>query len=175
VSTQPAPSESTQTPVETPFADAASPFKRTEAPTPVFPGPPQQPLHPPAQSTWITYRAQINLGLAMVAYLMVLVGSVIVIQANPSAGWRYYVAALPAVPGVVALFLLSRALWRLDAVQSQIQLRAIGLAAGATALVAFGYGFLEGAGLPHLSWGFVVLVMGAVWVLSTAFFAWRYR
>jgi hypothetical protein len=111
----------------------------------------------------------------MVAYLMVLVGSVIVLQAKPGASWRYYVAALPAVPGVIALVVVVRALMRLDGAHAQIQLRAIGLAAAATALVAFGYGFLEGAGMPQLSWEYVVIVMGVAWGLATAFFTWRFR
>ena len=34
----------------------------------------------------------------MPAYLMVLVGSVIVLKANPDADWRYYVAVLPVAP-----------------------------------------------------------------------------
>ena len=42
-------------------------------------------------------------------------------------------------------------------------------------MIAFGYGFLEGAGMPQLSWEYVVLVMGVVWGLATAFFTWRYR
>ena len=66
MSTLPAPPDPAE-PVETPFADAASPFKRTEVPA--FGPPPPRPLAPPAQSTWITYRSQINFGLAMLAYL----------------------------------------------------------------------------------------------------------
>ena len=39
-------------------------------PLPVFAGPPPQaPLPPATQSSWVTYRAQINFGLAMLAYL----------------------------------------------------------------------------------------------------------
>src|SRR4051794_37182764 len=95
VSTLPAPPDPTQ-PVETPFADAASPFKRTSAPTPVFGPPPAPPLQPPTQSTWDSYRSQINFGLAMLAYLMVLVGTITVVQANPGAQWRYYIALFPA-------------------------------------------------------------------------------
>ncbi len=173
MSTQPAPPDPAE-PVETPFADAASPFKRTHAP-PVFMPPPPQSLKPPAPTTWATHRSQINFGLAMLAYLMILVGTITVIQANPGADWRYYVAALPAVPAAVGLVIFVRALMRLDEVQVRIQLYAFGLAVGAAALLTFGYGFFEGAGLPHLPSSYVLPLMAIFWGLGTAFFSWRYR
>ena len=176
VSTEPAPSETASQPLETPFADAASPFKRTEAPLPVFAGPPPQaPLPPATQSSWVIYRSQINFGLAMLAYLMVLVGAITVIQANADAGWRYYVAALPAVPAVFALVVFVRALTRLDDLDARIQLLAFGSALGATALLTFGYGFFESVGMPHLPPAYVLPVMAILWGLATAFFTWRYK
>jgi len=176
VSTQPVPSETASQPLETPFADAASPFKRTEVPLPVFAGPPlQAPLPPATQSSWVTYRAQINFGLAMLAYLMVLVGSITLIQANSDAGWRYYIAALPLVPALIALFVFVRSLMRLDDLQARIQLLAFGSSLGATALLTFGYGFLEGVGMPHLPPAYVLPLMAILWGLATAFFTWRYK
>ena len=175
MSTQPAPPDPTE-PVETPFADAASPFKRTEVPqVPVFGPPPRQPARPAAQSTWVTYRSQINFGLAMLAYLMVLVGAITVVQANPGAQWRYYIAVLPAAPAIVGLLIFVRALMRLDEVQTRIQLYSLGLALGAVALVTFGYAFFEGAGLPHMPPAYVLPLMGIFWGVGTAFFTWRYR
>jgi hypothetical protein len=173
VSTQPAPPDPAE-PVETPFADAASPFKRTHAP-PVFMPPPPQSLRPPVQTTWTTYRSQINFGLAMLAYLMILVGTITAIQANPGADWRFYIAALPAVPAVIGLVIFIRALMRLDEVQVRIQLYAFGLAVGGVALITFGYGFFEGVGLPHLPPSYVLPLMAIFWGVGTAFFSWRYR
>ena len=83
-------------PVDPLFTHPASPFIQTEAPTPVGFAPPPSPTPPAAiYSTWVLYRTQIEFGLAMLAYLMVLVGSVVVVQANPEAAWRYYVVVLP--------------------------------------------------------------------------------
>jgi len=176
VSTVPAPPDPTQ-PVETPFADAASPFKRTaaEIPVPIYnmPAPPRPAA--PVASTWVTYRSQINFGLAMVAFLMILVGCSMVIEANPRADWTLYVALLPVVPGMLALVIFVRALMRLDDVQSRIQLYAIGLALGASALTTFGYGFFEEVGMPHLPPATVLPVVAVFWGLGTAFFTWRYR
>ncbi len=175
MSTVPAPPDPTQ-PVETPFADAASPFKRTatDLTAPVFMPPPPRPVAG-TRSNWVTYRSHINFGLAMVAFLMVLVGAAIVIGANPKASWTVYVAALPTVPGVIGLVIFVRALMNLDEIQARIQLYAIGMSLGATALATFGYGFLEGAGMPDLSPAAVLPVMVVFWGLATAFFTWRYR
>lgn len=174
MSTVPAPPDPTQ-PIETPFADAASPFKRTAAEMPVFlPPAPARPAAP-AESTWDAYRAQINFGFAMLAYLMILVGGAMVIEANPTASWRVYVAALPVLPGVIALVIFVRALMHLDEIQARIQLYALGLSLGATALTTFGYGFLEGVGMPDLPPAAVLPVMAVFWGLATAYFAWRYR
>ena len=54
-------------------------------------------------------------------------------------------------------------------------MQAFGFSLGATALVTFGYGFLEGAGMPHLSWTYVLPLMALLWGAGTAIFTWRYR
>jgi hypothetical protein len=166
----------TDTPVDPLFTHPASPFLQTEAPTPVaFGTPPSLPAASPIYSTWITYRTQIEIGLTVLAYLMVLQGSVTVLQANPDAPWRYYVALLPVVPAAILIWMFMRFLGRLDEVQKRIQVQAFGFAIGATALLTFGYGFLEGAGLPHLSWTYVLPLMVVLWALGTAVFKWRHR
>ena len=137
--------------------------------------PPSAPLPPATQSSWVTYRSQINFGFAMLAYLMVLVGSITLIQANSDADWRYYIAALPVVPALIALFVFVRALTRLDDLEARIQLLAFGSSLGATALLTFGYGFFEGVGLPHLPPAFVLPAMAILWGLATAIFTWRYK
>jgi len=161
-------------PVDPLFTHPASPFIQTEVPTPVaYASPPS----PPAAiySTWVTYRTQFEFGLAMLAYLMILVGSVTVVQANREADWRYYVALIPLAPAGFVIWLLVRALARLDEMQKRIQMQAFGFSLGATALITFGYGFLEGAGMPHLSWTYVLPLMALLWGAGTAIFTWRYR
>jgi hypothetical protein len=163
-------------PVDPPFTHSASPFIRTEAPAPVaFDSPPNHTPTAPIYSTWVTYRTQIEFGLTTLAYLMVLVGSVTVLQANPEAAWRYYVAVLPLVPAGLVIWLFMRSLARLDEVQKRVQVQAFGFALGATALLTFGYGFLEGAGMPHLSWTYVLPLMAVLWAVAAATFNWRHR
>src|SRR6267378_6273986 len=170
---QPPSQNPTEAPVDPLFTHPASPFVRTEAPAPVeFASPPNQ--APPAAiySTWVLYRTQIEFGLAVLAYLMVLVGSVTVVQANAEADWRYYVALLPVAPAGFVIWLFVRALTRLDELQRRIQIQAFGFSLGGTALITFGYGFLEGAGLPQLSWTYVLPLMALLWGAGTAFFTW---
>jgi hypothetical protein len=170
----PSPPPAAEAPVDPLFTHAASPFIRTEAPPPLaFASPPAAP--PMLVSTYVTYRSQILFGLALIAYLMVLVGTVMIVKANPEADWRYFIAVLPVIPAAVLLWLFVRAIARLDEVQKRMHMQAFAFSIGGTALVTFGYGFLEGAGLPHLSWTLVVLVIAALWGLGLGILAFRQR
>jgi hypothetical protein len=163
-----------EAPVDPLYTHPASPFLATEAPPPVVLGPLPGPQAPVA-STWVTYRAPLEFGLGILAYLMVLVGSITVVQANPTAGWRYYVVVLPVIPAALVVWMFLRALARLDEMQKRIHLQAFGFSLGGTALVTFGYGFLEGAGLPHLNWTYVLPLMAVLWGVGAAIFSYRYK
>jgi hypothetical protein len=106
---------------------------------------------------------------------MVLVGAVVTVSANPNVDWKYFVAFLPIVPAGIVIWLTVRALSRLDEVQKRTQMQAIGFALAATALITFGYGFLEGAGLPHLNWSWVLPLITALWGAGLAALALKYR
>lgn len=165
----------TQAPVEPLYTHPASPFMRTETSLPPQVGQLPSPPQTPVQSTWITYRSQIEIGLALLAYMMFLVGSVTILRANPEADWRYVVAIVPVAPAALVLFLFVRRLARLDELQKRIQTEAFGLSLGATALITFAYGFLEGVGMPHLNWTYILPLMAAFWGVGTAVFTFRYR
>jgi hypothetical protein len=165
-------------PIDPLFSHAASPFMRTEPPTTpmAFPTPPaaEQTGFIP-MTTWVNYKTQIQFGLAILAYLMVLVGSVIAVSANPDLDWKYVVAALPVAPAGIVVWLTVRSLSRLDEVQKRMQMQAIGFALAATALITFGYGFLEGSGMPHLNWSFVLPLITSLWGLGLGALALKYR
>ena len=165
-----------EVPVEPAFTHAAAPFLRTEAPTPVaFASPP--PSIPNFSVTWVTYRTQIYFGLSFVAYLMVVVGSTTIVQANSEAAWRYYVAILPVIPAGLLVWLFVRALAGLDELQRRTQLQALGFALCATALLTFGYGFLENVGMPHLNFTLVLPLIAVLWAAGLGVLAvgQRYR
>lgn len=113
-------------------------------------------------------------GLAMLAYAATLVLSIVLINAAPTAPWRYAVALLPMIPAVGVLVAVLRQLRRMDELQRQIQFEALAFAFAGTALITFGYGFVENVGLPHLSWFFVWPIMAVLWVIGSAIAARRY-
>jgi hypothetical protein len=165
----------TQPPVEPLYTHPASPFMRTETSLPPQAAQLQSPPPTPVQSTWITYRFQIEIGLALLAYMMFVVGSVSILRANPEADWRYIVAVVPVAPAALVLYFLVRRVARLDELQRRIQTEAFGFSLGATALITFAYGFLEGVGMPHLNWTYILPLIAALWGVGTAIFTFRYR
>ena len=173
------PRSTAERPVDPLFSHAASPFLRTSPPPGGALGePPTAPIDVSGfipLSTWVTYKTQIQFGLAILAYLMVLVGSVIAVGANPSVDWKYAVAVLPVVPAGIVVWLVVRALSRLDEVQKRMQMQAIGFALASTALITFAYGFLEGAGLPHLNWTWVLPLITSLWGLGLGGLVVKYR
>jgi len=152
-----------EAPIDPLFTHAASPFIRTEAPAPVaFASPPSGPAFAP-MSTWITYKTQIQFAFALLAFLMVLVGAVTVVEANSAVSWKYYVALIPVLPAGLVIWLLVRALSRLDELQKRLQVQALGFSLAATAILTFGYGFFESAGWPALNGTFILPIMALLW------------
>lgn len=169
------PSPPTEAPVDPLFSHAASPFLHTEAPAPAaFEEPPTGPLIVP-MSTWSKHKAEITFALAVLAFLMVLVGAVTVVQANGAVSWRYFVAAIPLVPAGIVIWLFMRALARLDEVHKRVQVQALGFALASTALFTFGYGFLEGIGWPQMNGTLVLPLMALLWGVGMIVIAVRYR
>lgn len=167
------PSPPAESPVDPLYSHAASPFIRTEVPAPVAAAAAEHVITP--MSTWVTYKTQIQFGFAILAYLMVLVGAITVVQANRGASWQYFVVALPVIPAGLVIWLTVRALSRLDEVQKRTQMQALGFSLAATGLLTFGYGFLEAAGLPELNATFVLPLMALLWGVGVLALSLRYR
>jgi len=114
-------------------------------------------------SSWVTYKSQIQFAFAVVAFLMVLVGAVTVVEANSGVSWRYYVALVPVLPAGLVIWLFVRALSRLYEMQKRMQVQALGFSMAATAILTFGYGFFEGAGWPQLNGTLILPLMALLW------------
>lgn len=114
-------------------------------------------------------------GTSMGAYVVVLFGSVWLLERYPDASWRYLLAVAPVIPVLFALRAFLRQLNRIDELQRRIQLNAVAFAAGATGIATFTYGFLEGIGFPDLPtiWIFPMLV--ALWGIGILFAQRQYR
>ncbi len=114
-------------------------------------------------------------GSAMLAYLIVLPISISIINAHPHAPWRFPLALAPMVPAVFVLWAFVRHMRRIDELQRRIQVEALSIAFGGTALLTFSYGFLENVGFPHLNWFFVWPLMAVLWMLGLGLTSRRYR
>lgn len=117
----------------------------------------------------------IEFGLSMAAYVIVLLGSIFIIQNNPDAPWRIPLALAPVIPTVFALAAFLHFLRQMDELQRKIQLEGIGLSFGATAILTFAYGFLENVGFPQISLIWVLPLMVALWGLGVAVASRRYQ
>jgi hypothetical protein len=57
----------------------------------------------------------------------------------------------------------------------KVQLNAIAIAAGATGIITFSYGFLENVGFPSVSWMFVFPMMIVIWGIALFVLERKYR
>lgn len=118
-----------------------------------------------------------EMGGALLAYMVVLAGSIRVLHAMPELPLyaKALIALLPMLPGVAMCWAIVRNLRRMDELQRRIQLESFAVAFAGTGLITFGYGFLEGVGFPKLSAFAVWPLMCTLWIVSGQFCAWRYR
>ncbi len=107
-----------------------------------------------------------DLLIAILAYVILLHVSGFIVEANQDAGWRYVVATLPMIPAIFVAIVWVRYYRRMDELQQRIALEALAFAFGGTALITFGYGFLDAAGLPRISWWWVWPVMASLWIIG---------
>ena len=93
-------------------------------------------------------RYLVEVGGGMVAYVVVLsIATASLNNVDAGSGWRVPLALAPVV------FVLSsfvRYFGRIDEFQRRVQLEALAFAFGGTALLAFGYGFLQLVGFPQV-------------------------
>jgi O-antigen/teichoic acid export membrane protein len=114
-------------------------------------------------------------GGAMAAYVVVLLVAITIVNANPTAPWRYVVVVLPVVPLCFALLAFLRYFRRMDELQRRIQLEALAFSFGVTTIVTITYGFLERAGAPHLPLVWVAPLMIGLWGLGAGIASRHYQ
>ena len=121
-------------------------------------------------------RYLIELGAALALYVALLVASNWVDDAvHPGGNARIALALSPMIGGVAAAWVILRAILRMDEMQRRIQLEAIAFSFLGTALITFGWGFAQEAGLPALHAFGVWPIMGSLWALGALIARLRYR
>jgi len=120
-------------------------------------------------------RYAIEFSISMVAYALVLIVSIKMIQHGLSPALKLVFALLPMIPIALVFTAIVRYMSSIDELQRRIQIESLSLAAGITALLAITYGFLETVGLPHLSAWFTYAAVMVAWMIAQPFVARRYR
>ncbi|MBO6770406.1 MULTISPECIES: hypothetical protein [unclassified Thalassospira] len=113
-------------------------------------------------------------GLA--AYVALLVFSQIVLSNGIE---RTMIAAiislLPMLPAIFICAVIVRTIRQMDEMQRKLQFEALAMAFAGTALITFGYGFLEGSGLPKVSMFVVWPIMAVLWFIGVMIGRIRFR
>lgn len=118
----------------------------------------------------------IELGSAIALYAVLLVMANLIDQhLQPGGPARIAVALTPMIGAVAAAWAIMRGIWRMDELQRRIQLDAIAISFLATALISFGWGFVQDAGAPSLHAHAVWPLMAIGWVVGMVISSRRYR
>jgi len=121
-------------------------------------------------------RYTFELGGALLLYAVLLLGANALERAiQPEGALRLGIALAPMIGAGAAAWAILRGLWRMDELQRRIQFDAIALSFLGTALLTFGWGFAESAGLPRLRAFAVWPIMGTLWALGLIVAQRRYR
>ena len=112
---------------------------------------------------------------AVAAYIVILNVAKLVLKGHEDAAWRFALALTPMIPALFVLLFTVYGIRRMDELQQRIQLEALAFAFGGTAIGTFSYGFLQGVGLPGLSWHWVWPLMAVLWLVGVAVAHKRYR
>jgi uncharacterized protein (DUF697 family) len=111
---------------------------------------------------------RLELFSAMLAYMLVLVGSVYIGKGMDPGTARTLLLITPVVPLMLAVWAIARHFGRMDEFLRLRSLEGLAIAAAVTAGLTFTYGFLESAGFPKVSMFWVWGIMGSVWGLFSA-------
>jgi O-antigen/teichoic acid export membrane protein len=115
-----------------------------------------------------------ELGLAMVAYSLVLVATIMLVDAYPQAPWRWAAVLAPLVPVAFVVRAVVRSFGRMDELQRRIQIEALAFAFAGGSFLTLTVGFLQIVGLPSLSWLLVWPIFAVLWAIGGAWAQRRY-
>lgn len=116
------------------------------------------------------------LGLGIIAYAIALLVSLELLKRGiTDDNLRIGVALLPVIPMIAIAWTILNHLRRMDELQRIIQLQSIAAALAGTAIITFGYGFLENIGYPRLSMFVVWPIMAVFWFIAQFFASRRYK
>jgi len=121
-------------------------------------------------------RGIISLAIGFIAYIaMLFLSQKLFAGGIESKAARILVTLIPMLPVVFICGVVIRSIRHLDEMQRKLQFEAIALAFVGTALITFGYGFLEDEGFPKLTMFVVWPLMATLWVIGVMLGRLRFR
>jgi hypothetical protein len=123
-------------------------------------------------------RYQLELWAWIAVYTIFLILAITLLDGDRITGIpaRTILALLPMVGGFGIVNLCIRRYQTFDEFQQKLMAESLMFAFGSTAVLTFGYGFLQRfVGAPELSWFFVWGVLGGTWIVGRALTSYRYR
>lgn len=123
-----------------------------------------------------TRRYHIELGIALVIYFLLLMGSNWIYDAfHPEGAAKYAIAVLPMLGVIAMVAAILRHVRRLDELQRRTTLEALAFAFSVSAFGFFAWGFAEAAGAPKLPTFAIWPIMAGLWVVGGFIAHRRYR
>ena len=116
-----------------------------------------------------------SLLVPLILYLGLLALAVLWVPKMETSPWRYVVAMLPMVPGLLLAFGIVRVSSRLDEMENRILLEAVAFSFVATLILLLSFGLLGLTGVPQPSPINTVFVMCVLLVIGKLWGNWRYR
>jgi hypothetical protein len=117
-----------------------------------------------------------ELRLSLLVYIGLLGCSIALLSRTRAIPWRLALALLPVVGTLLMAWAVLRELRRLDELQRRIQLEALGFAFASTAILTFGWGFLETFLSVRRLPGFAIWpMMAGLWLVGRLLAQRRYR
>ena len=120
----------------------------------------------------------VEFGVAMVAYVIVMMASRTLLHGrlrDASDAWQIAVAVAPIIPTLFVFIAVVRLLRRTDELYRQICVVSLAIAGGVTVLLAITYGLIQGGRFPHLSAWWTYSTFMTAWLIASFFVQRRYR
>jgi hypothetical protein len=116
-----------------------------------------------------------RLGVALAVFILTFSGSMSFMKRPSIQLLKYILPAATAISGIVLIIVVGHALSTLDEIQRRIQIEALAIGFGISALVILTYGLMGLAGTPQPSLLVVPAIMVFSWGIGKLWTRWNYR
>ncbi len=119
-------------------------------------------------------RYGIRFGIAIGAYVVLLVVGILLAQHAGSSSWRFAAMALPVPALIGVVWSVWANLRESDEFQSRSTVEALAVAFAGGSVTTFTYGLMQAVGAPQLNWMFAWVVYALWWIVGGVIVRRRY-